>query len=334
MGEPGSPEAKKTVEDHKPKETKGGKKGDAKGMKGKKGNEKTAASVGVPSSVAAAAASTVTITEVEAMWKSFVEFAKKALPAMNVFLKLSVPIFASLVSGVMHLEHHAASARIRPVAQQFHDMSIEVRRHTGAAHDIGSRRGLEEQGLDAQTIEAWVKCLESPINFETGGGTQQADEILKLYVNSIGELNLNVHLFENCPLAMSVGRQVAQGRTFVWQPGERPFICLDHKQWTVTCPIEQRWYATRVQHHVPIFAIEPGSSLSPQSKNASASRSNPPTQDATEGSGIAAAADLRQSQASEMANEQSSKPSAGAADQGGARCQAEFCETCYERARY
>ena len=333
VGEPGSPEAKKAVEDHKSKETKGGKKGDAKGAKGKKGKDKTAASAAVPSSVAAVAASSVTITEVEAMWKSFVEFAKRALPAMNVFLKLSVPIFASLVSGVMHLEHHAASARIRPVARQFHDMSIELLGDTGAAHDIGSRRALEEQGLDTQTIEAWVKCLENPINFETGGGTQRAEEILELYASSIGELN--IHLLENCPLAMSIGRQVAQGRTFVWQPGERPFICLDHKQCTVTCPIEQRWYATRVQHHVPIFAIEPGNnSPSPQSKNAGVSKSNPPTQNATEGSGIAAAADLRQSQASAMANVQSSKPSTGATDQGGVRCQAEFCETCYERAHY
>ena len=122
---------KKAVEDHKAKEQKGDKKGDGKG-KGKKDKGKAGASATVPSAAAAAAASSVTITEVEVMWKSFVEFAKKALPAMNVFLKLSVPIFASLVSGVMHLEHHAASARIRPAAKEFHDMSIELLGDTGA----------------------------------------------------------------------------------------------------------------------------------------------------------------------------------------------------------
>ena len=117
-------EAKKAVEGHKSKETTGGKKGDAKGTKGKKGKDKIVASAAVPATVAAATAGTVTITEVEAMWKSFVEFAKKALLAMNVFLKLSVPIFALLISRVMHLERRTAAARLRPVARQFCDMSI------------------------------------------------------------------------------------------------------------------------------------------------------------------------------------------------------------------
>ena len=141
-----------------------------------------------------------------------IEFAKKALPAMNVFLKLSVPIFASLVSGVMRLEsieHHAASARIRPAAKEFHDMSIELLGDTGAAHDIGSRRALEEQGLDARTIDAWVKCLANPISFETGGGAQIAGEMLKVYADSVGELN--IHLLENCPL--NVHRQAGSTRT-------------------------------------------------------------------------------------------------------------------------
>ena len=75
VGKLGSPEAKKAVENHKSKETKGGKKGDAKGAKGKKGKDKIAASVVVLATVVAATAGRVTITEVEAMWKSFVAFA-------------------------------------------------------------------------------------------------------------------------------------------------------------------------------------------------------------------------------------------------------------------
>ena len=182
IGEPGSADARKAVEDHKAKEQKGDK---AKKEKGKAG-----ASATVPSAAAAAAASSVTITEVEAMWKSFVEFARKALPAMNVFLKLSVPIFASLVLGVMHLEHHAASARIRPAAKEFHDMSIELLGDAGAAHDIGSRRALEEQRLDARTIDAWVKCLANPISFETGGCRQR----WRVEHSSLRELSArNVH---------------------------------------------------------------------------------------------------------------------------------------------
>ena len=82
IGEPGSAEAKKEVEDHKPKECKGDKKGDGKGT-GRKDRGKAGASATVPSAATAAPASTVTITKVEAMWKSLIEFAKKALPAMK-----------------------------------------------------------------------------------------------------------------------------------------------------------------------------------------------------------------------------------------------------------
>ena len=89
--------------------------------------------------------------------------------------------------------------------------------------------------------------------------------MLKVYADSVGELN--IHLLENCPLAMSIGKQVAQGRTFIWQHGEKPFICLDHKQCKVTCPIQHRWYAGRVQHHVPIFSIETGNSSYAKSSN-------------------------------------------------------------------
>ena len=60
----------------------------------------------MPSAAAAAAASTVTIAEVNAeevmdIWKSFCEFARKALPALNVFLKVSVPILASVVNSIV-----------------------------------------------------------------------------------------------------------------------------------------------------------------------------------------------------------------------------------------
>ena len=73
-----------------------------KGKKGKDG----ASSSSVPSAAAAAAASTVTITEVNAeevmdIWRSFCEVARKALPALNVFLKVSVPILASVVNSIV-----------------------------------------------------------------------------------------------------------------------------------------------------------------------------------------------------------------------------------------
>jgi hypothetical protein len=53
----------------------------------------------------AAAASTVTITEVEGKqaqkaWQSFCRFCDKALPSLNMFLKLSVPILTTLISSI------------------------------------------------------------------------------------------------------------------------------------------------------------------------------------------------------------------------------------------
>ena len=82
-----------------------GSKGDGKGKKGKKGDSKgSKGGTGTPAAVAAAA-STVTITEVEGKqaqktWQSFCKFCDKALPSLNTFLKLSVPILADRKSVV------------------------------------------------------------------------------------------------------------------------------------------------------------------------------------------------------------------------------------------
>ena len=121
-GEPGSDVAKRAFteyqqsssssKNHQKGDGKGGSKGskgDGKTKKGKKGdgksNKATVASTPT-TAVAAAAASTVTITEVDGKkvmeaWKGFCEFCSKALPSMSVFLKLSVPILATLISSIV-----------------------------------------------------------------------------------------------------------------------------------------------------------------------------------------------------------------------------------------
>ena len=191
-------------------------------------------------------------------WKSFCAFCSKALPSLNVFLKLSVPILATLISSIANSveqigEVHAASM-IDPAIQDFRKLSLEFLGDTGAAHDIGSLRALEEQGIDRSVLEPWIRALDNPVRFATGGGPQVSTEALKLYSKELGQFNL--HLLENCPMALSIGRQVAQGKTFVWQHGKSPYLAMDHRRCKVWCPLENRYYAKRVQNNVPIFAIE------------------------------------------------------------------------------
>ena len=248
----------------KGKDSKGDKgKGKDKDGKGKDKKGKDGTSPSVPkAAAAAAAASTVTITEVQAdelmsVWRGFCEFAKKALPALNVFLKVSVPI-ASLVSSIVDNTDvfgvDKVAGMLHPAVEDFKGLSLEFIGDTGAAHDIGSLKALAEQGFERGMLEPWLKCLENPVKFATGGGPQTSVEALRVYAKDVGDLNM--HLLKNCPLAMSIGKQVGKGRTFVWQHGKVPFIALDHKKCRVWCPVENRWYAKRIQNDVPIFSLQ------------------------------------------------------------------------------
>eukprot|EP00435_Cladocopium_sp_Y103_P012816 s2775_g3.t1 len=57
-------------------------------------------------------------------------------------------------------------------------------------------------------------------------------------------------------MALSIGKQVAKGRTFIWEHGKKPYVALDHRRCRVWCPIDNRYYARRVQNNVSIFAVE------------------------------------------------------------------------------
>ena len=240
-----------------------GQKGMAKGKKGKKGDSKgSKGGTGTPAAVAAAA-STVTITEVEGKqaqktWQSFCKFCDKALPSLNTFLKLSVPILATLISSITNsyemIGEKAAASMVDPAVQNFKKYSLEFLGDTGAAHDIGSLRALQDQGLSKDMVVPWMKALKSPVRFATGGGPQLSTEELRVYTKELGDFH--IHLLESCPMALSIGRQVSRGRTFIWQHGQKPYIALDHRRCRVWCPSENRWYANRVQNNVPIFSVD------------------------------------------------------------------------------
>ena len=148
-GEPGSDAAKKAFTEYQQSNqgSKGGQKGSGKnndkgskgagkGKKGKKGDTKTTkgGNGGAPAAVAAAA-STVTITEVEGQqvqkaWQSFCTFCEKALPSLNVFLKLSVPILATLISSITNsyseVGEVTAATMVHPAVQNFRKYSLET----------------------------------------------------------------------------------------------------------------------------------------------------------------------------------------------------------------
>ena len=266
IGEPGSDEARRAYADAQKAKSKGqekGSKGDGKGKKGKKGDSKgSKGGTGTPAAVAAAA-STVTITEVEGKqaqktWQSFCKFCDKALPSLNTFLKLSVPILATLISSITNsyemIGEKAAASMVDPAVQNFKKYSLEFLGDAGAAHDIGSLRALQDQGLSKDMVVPWMKALKSPVRFATGGGPQLSTEELRVYTKELGDFH--IHLLESCPMALSIGRQVSRGRTFIWQHGQKPYIALDHRRCRVWCPSENRWYANRVQNNVPIFSVD------------------------------------------------------------------------------
>ena len=143
---------------------------------------------------------------------------------------------------------------VDPAVQNFKKYSLEFLGDTGAAHDIGSLRALQDQGLSKDMVVPWMKALKSPVRFATGGGPQLSTEELRVYTKELGDFH--IHLLESCPMALSIGRQVSRGRTFIWQHGQKPYIALDHRRCRVWCPSENRWYANRVQNHVPIFSVD------------------------------------------------------------------------------
>ena len=76
----------------------------------------------------AAAAPPVTINEVEGKqaqkaWQSFCQFCDKALPSLNMFLKLSVPILATLISSITNsfeqIGEKTAASMVHSAVQNF-----------------------------------------------------------------------------------------------------------------------------------------------------------------------------------------------------------------------
>ena len=144
VGDSGSEAARKSCADQKSKSqgdetSKGAGKQSGKGKnknegKGKKGDNKGTKGCTLTPAAVAAAASTVTITEVEGKqaqkaWQSFCRFCDKALPSLNMFLKLSVPILTTLISSIANsheqIGEQTAASMVRPTVQNVKKYSLE-----------------------------------------------------------------------------------------------------------------------------------------------------------------------------------------------------------------
>ena len=71
------------------------------------------------------------------------------------------------------------------MADDFHNISLELIGDTGAAHDIGSERAILEQGIP-ELLEMWKSVLDRPVKFLTGGGIQQSGEAMNLWTQALG----------------------------------------------------------------------------------------------------------------------------------------------------
>ena len=95
---------------------------------------------------------------------SFVTKPFLSFPSLNRFLKLSVPILAtvilSITSSYEQIGEQTAASMVHPAVQNFKKYSLEFLGDNGAANDIGSFRALQGQGLSRDMVEPWIKSLE------------------------------------------------------------------------------------------------------------------------------------------------------------------------------
>lgn len=78
----------------------------------------------------------------------------------------------SITNAVDQIGEPAAASLVHPAVQDFKKFSLEFLGDTGAAHDIGSLRALADQGVDRAVLEPWIRALDDPVRFSTGGGPQ------------------------------------------------------------------------------------------------------------------------------------------------------------------
>ena len=88
--------------------------------------------------------------------------------------------------------------------------------------------------------------------FTLGGG--QRDSNLALGFQAVENFSdANHFVLPCCPFVQSIGRDVADGMSFVWMPGEPPFYVKKGAKMFVDCDEGSKFHASRVHEHVSFF---------------------------------------------------------------------------------
>ena len=88
--------------------------------------------------------------------------------------------------------------------------------------------------------------------FSTANGINISKEGMKIKTQEAGDATL--HLFKGCPMAISVGEEVAKAHAFIWLPSLKPYFA-NVKHVRVSCPKTRRYEAAYVNHNVPHLKV-------------------------------------------------------------------------------
>ncbi|CAE6955300.1 GIP [Symbiodinium natans] len=129
--------------------------------------------------------------------------------------------------------------------------SVEWAADTAAGRHLGSARALADQGIPSESYRSFLAHSASPVTFHTGGGPQPGSQSLGFASDNMPLANH--YMLDNCPVVRSTGLDVESGKAFIWLPGSLPFFVHDVSKLRIDCAEEARFYATRIDEHVPIF---------------------------------------------------------------------------------
>jgi len=210
-----------------------------------------------------AGATKIAASEVQQVAHSF-------LPTIRCLIPLILTMFSSLEARCATMIESdtvpGLPSQILNRVEGARSLAVELLGDTGAGETIGSMNALKEQGIPIELIESLCESLRQPLKFSTGGGIQEAKKRLSLWNQTLG--NVGMYLLDSSPLALALGKEVEdKKRTLIWQHGNLPYLALDSNKCRVWCPLSNRWTATRVHHHVPIFTAHLktcGNALSPE----------------------------------------------------------------------
>ena len=100
---------------------------------------------------------------------------------------------------------------------------LEFAADSGAGRHLVSHEALAQQRVDSSVIQPFLRPSHESIRFHIGGG--QRDSNLSLGFQAVENFSdANYFVLPGYPFVRSIGQDVADGMSFVWMPGELPFM--------------------------------------------------------------------------------------------------------------